>query len=274
MHESYHELLMDIVDHGEDVETRGLTTKELINVELKVGVDNFFFAEPTRSFKRVHDYFFGEMAWYMSGDLRPDFISKYSKFWLTLTNPDGTLNSNYGHLVFYNQREAGASRFLRSDKSTTQYEWCLQQLIKDPSSRKAVVLYNNPEYYFKENRDFICTQLQQFFIRNNTLLSTVYIRSSDAILGLSYDVPWWSVVQQSLLLDLQECGYKDLKLGETTIFIGSVHVYNDKLNLVKAMLEDTVKYANVSLKKSIPLHESASWYKTNLENNYLTINVL
>lgn len=196
----------------------------------------------------------GELCWYFSGSVKANDISKYSAFWDRLKDGHSEVNSNYGYLVFYKKRNG-----------ITSYEWCLNQLKSDKDSRQAVALYNDNDYYYYGNKDYICTQLQNFLIRSGKLLSIVYLRSSDAILGLQYDIPWWSIVQQQLSLDL------DIPCGEILVNIGSSHFYEDKFELVNKILSDKKEYYFVKLKKPVELGHDMTWYEENI-NNFIEIN--
>jgi len=251
----YFDLLAEVHNTAPTIISRGLETKELIEKKLSLDTTNLYSVDSVRELPLIKKYLFGELSWYFSGSRDVDDIAKYSKFWNKIKNEDGTVNSNYGHLVFY-----------KSNKyCNTQYNWVKDQLIIDQFSRKAVILYNDKDLYYYNNKDFCCTQLQQFFIRNGKLHSIIYIRSSDMIKGLTFDIPFWSIVQQQLLFDLKD-KYGDLELGGLSINIGSVHIYKNDLELVKNMINSNNKRIyQVKLKEKIELHYPQSWYEKNIE---------
>lgn len=254
---SYHSLLKSLHLCGNEVTVRCLKTKELINTQFVIKDYNFYSCE-SRKLETILDYLYGEFAWYFSGSRNVNDISKYSKFWLKLKNEDNTVNSNYGWLIFYKGKQSG-------------FDWSYNQLIKDINSRKAIILYNDRDCYYDNNKDFICTQLQHFFIRNMTLYSIIYLRSSDCILGLTYDIPWYSIVHQQMYLKLLE-NYKNIKLGGIYVNIGSIHVYENKFNLLEKIVNSINNYYFIKLLSEIPLHKSIKWYEDNLEK-YLKINL-
>lgn len=240
----YFDLLSEIHHFGETVVTRNLETKELLNVVLDVDDYNCFSVEDCRPWEEIKKYLYAELAWYMSGDRDITKILPYSKFWESIRNPDNTANSNYGDLVFYRRNSHGF----------TSFDWALQVLADDKHTRKALVLYNDKEFFSHGNRDLICNQYQHFFIRYNMLLCTVALRSSDAIYGLTYNIPWWSFVHQRLhRLLVEEC-YSDLKLGPITAFISSSHIYENKYSLVDKMVNSRLKqYKFLNMHAHIPL---------------------
>lgn len=251
----YFRLLWEIINNGKVTNPRGLETKEIINARLTI--DNYnFWSLPERPLKKTLPYLYGELAWYFSGSRLASDIGKYSKFWLKLADKDGIVNSNYGYLVYYKSNKNGL----------TSFEWAAQTLAKDPHSRQAIILYNDRDSYYKGNKDFICTQLQHFLIREGVLYSIIYLRSSDAILGLSYDIPWWSIVHQSMAM------YLDVKPGKIDVNIGSSHIYANKYKIVADMLVNPEhNFFHLELKKPIPLKMGFPWYESNI-NNYFSLN--
>ena len=248
----YSDLLYKL-SRAEEIETRGLKTKELIVVNLVVEHTNLFYHKEFRPLEKVKKYLYGELAWYMSGSRDVADIAKYSKFWNKIKNENDTVNSNYGYLVFYK-----ANIDFR-----TSYQWCLDKLRQDKNTRKAIMLYNDRDYFYEENRDFVCTMCQQFFIRNNILISMVYIRSSDAIKGLTYDIPWWSIVQQQLAKDL------NVGFGAIAVTIGSSHIYESDYELVDNMvMEDKIESKFVRLMKPIDLGKDMKYYEDNIDSYF------
>ena len=162
-----------------------------------------------------------------------------------------SVNSQYGNLVFYR----------KNFYDFTSFEWAVEKLREDKSTRKALVLYNDKDFFFSSNRDLICNQYQNFLIRDNELKCFVHLRSSDAIFGLTFNIPWWSLVHQQLYLTLLK-DYPDLRLGSILASIDSSHIYENKFELVENMLDSPIKEDRfLRLKKIIPLGKSFEFYK-------------
>lgn len=245
----YQELLEDIYRHGKEIGPRGLKTKELRRVQLHIFGYNAIHTKEARPWKDIRAYLFAEMAWYMCGDRYVETILPHSKFWDKIKNADGTANSNYGDLVFYRQNKFGM----------TSFNWAFKELCKDKDTRKAICLYNDREFFFSENKDLICNQYQHFFIRDNLLECDVALRSSDAIFGLTFNIPWWSLVHQQLFLHLKPI-YPELKLGNIVANISSAHIYENKFELVEKMLAEGIQDRFLELKKVIPLNYNFKFY--------------
>ena len=257
----YFDLLKKVYEWGHEVKTRGLLTRELCGEILVLPDYNAISVEnDIRSWKSIKAYLYPELSWYMSGRLSTDDILPYSKFWAGIQNADGTANSQYGHLVFYR----------RNIKGTTGFDWAARQLEQDESSRKALILYNDVDFMFEENKDLICNQSQVFHIRDGALNCHVYLRSSDMIYGLTFNMPWWSFVHQQMLLRLRRT-YPNLRLGFIQAYLASVHIYENKFELVKKMLYEGVKYQKyhlLNLSQEVELGREFYRYMETIPNVY------
>lgn len=87
----------------------------------------------------------------------------------------------------------------------------------------------------------------------------------DAIYGLFFNVPWWSLVHQQLFFILKK-KYPEIKLGNMEANIHSSHVYLSKLNLVKNILSENQNYHWYKLMGMLPVGESFEWYIKNMKN--------
>lgn len=203
---------------------RGFKINEMIGAHIEIeDPTKVLFTNPARSLPL--EYLADELILYFSGSNKADDFIKASKFWDKIKNPDGTVNSAYGYLIFKN---------LHSTNS--QWNWAKESLIRDKDSRQAIMHYNRPEHQYESNKDFVCTMSNQFFIRDNRLDMITYIRSNDIIRGLSYDAPWFMLLIQCMRNALLPY-YPDLQIGKYIHFAGSLHLYEEHFELAKKMLE-------------------------------------
>lgn len=271
---NYPELLVKILAKGNKISPRGQEIKELNHVQLEV-TNNIFTFQGVRDLNFILNYYWCELAWYMSGDRRAEYIALCAKLWEKIKNPDGTLNSNYGYLIFYHRTHhpsvVGPQALYPSVKveTMTPFDWAVHSLKNDKDSRQAVITYNNGGYNFEGNKDYICTQHQAFYIRQEKLNCYVALRSSDAIFGLTYNMPWWSIVQQQLRLALLPT-YPNLQLGDIIVTIYSAHIYQQHYELVEKMLKTQIDRYHLELTSLIPLGKTLDWYVSNIEH-FLTI---
>ena len=68
------------------------------------------------------------------------------KIWKTVSSREGEINSNYGYLIF-------------SAENKEQYEKVLKTLQADPTSRRAVMIYTNPNMHEQWNRKGMITHV-------------------------------------------------------------------------------------------------------------------
>lgn len=159
------------------------------------------------------EYLRGELDFYMSGSPFLEDIAKYSKFWNKVSDDGRTVNSNYGKLLLYD----------RNSHNYTQFEYAKSMLVRNPDSKKAVMVIYSPENGRVSN-DNPCTMYLQFFIRGGKLQVYVKMRSSDIWFGLPYDVPFFILVQYKMLEELRVY-YPELTIGTYYHQAGSLHLY-------------------------------------------------
>jgi thymidylate synthase len=178
--------------------------------------------------KVIESYTEKEMEWYLSGDRSVESAMKISKFWGKLANPDGTINSNYGHLLFKDTSEGNGG---------TPYEWALNALKKDKDTRQAVMRFNKPKHCYDGNKDFVCTMYANAHIRLDKLNFVVRMRSSDLHFGVVFDWPFFIRVQEMLIADLKD-PYPELTIGSFTFSTDSLHIYERSFDVVNKMIGD------------------------------------
>lgn len=93
--------------------------------------------------------------------------------------------------------------------------------------------FNNTSHQIEGVKDFPCTFIMIFHIRDNKLCATVEMRSNDIICGLVHDLPSFTLFQYLMFLRLREAKYSDLELGTYTHIDNSLHVYERDFELVK-----------------------------------------
>jgi len=223
--------------YSTEIAPRGNKVKETL--DLTLDIDPLYPCPHFESRPFNLKYFAGEMCWYLSRDRDPKDIIHFAKFWETLKNPfNGTVNSNYGSLIF-----------------NDQMSWAYNQLCKDMFTRQAVMFFNRPIYQFEGNKDFICTLNMLFYIRDNKLNARVSMRSQDIIRGYSYDVPFFSFVLQYMRLWLQKNKYPDLELGKLLLRVDNIHIYEDHFELMDSILneKEIIEQPRLELKE-MPFH--------------------
>jgi hypothetical protein len=172
-------------------------------------------------------------------------FGRASKFWLSLANPDGTVNSAYGHLIWQRRshgnlfekpsKEGGAESFERGTILRTPWEWCKRSLINDKDTRQAILRFSLPEHQWVGNKDQTCTMHGNFLIRNDQLHFSVVMRSNDLTLGLVYDLPWFCSLMDKMIEELKFT-YPNLTKGHYTHTVHSLHIYERDQDKILKML--------------------------------------
>ncbi len=136
-----------------------------------------FLADQPTIFGTVNqDYVNAEIDWYVSESTNINTIYKDGreppKAWRMTANKKGEINSNYGLLIY-------------SDKYGDQFQNAVTELLRNPDSRRATMIYNRPTMHTDYNEDgkndFVCTNAVSYYIRNNKISCVVQMRSNDAI---------------------------------------------------------------------------------------------
>lgn len=177
--------------------------------------------------KSPRKYIEKEDEWYMSHELKIDKVSDI-KIWQNVSDDNNEINSNYGNLVF-------------SRNNYSQFTNVVETLKRHKESRQGLVIYTRPTIHYEWNShgasDFICTNYQQFFIRNNKLVCVTSMRSNDSIFGTFNDVPWFHTVIQEMHKALLET-YPELELGEHIFIPNSFHIYERHFDMLRELVEN------------------------------------
>ena len=219
---SFSKTFIDIIKHinaeGTESQPRDLKVREVSLADFDINPAMPIADFPDRKFN--WKYLAGELAWYLHRDSNIDYISKYSGMWSTLTNPDSNeVNSNYGNLVINDE----------------QFSWVIESLKKDLNSRQAIMFFNQPKFQFEGNKDFVCTMYANFFVRNNTLMMKLQMRSNDIFYGLTFDAPFFSFLMQSVYKILVK-DYPELKLGYYFHYADNLHFYEKHFELAEKII--------------------------------------
>jgi thymidylate synthase len=199
------------------IDKSGVKTIELINA--------VFHATEIAIFGTVNrEYVERELKWYRSMSLNVnDIPGGPPAIWKQVADKDGLINSNYGWCIY-------------SEENGNQFSNTLEELISNPYSRRANMIYTRPSMHSDFNKngmsDFMCTNNVQYFIRDGQLHACVYMRSNDAVFGYKNDYAWQRYVQEQLLVAINNRTSSAYGLGEMIWNVGSLHVYERHFDLV------------------------------------------
>jgi thymidylate synthase len=215
----YYQALRLLRDKGSMLDSRAGKTVEATNV-CSILTDTYSRLILDRDRKHSLDYLKKEFLWYMLKDPDISFIKKHAKFWGHVTE-DSIANSNYGCSIFSKRFNYGLS---------SQYDLVKDELTRMPATRRAWWGYTDDKIYNKMSttKDFPCTLMSHFMIRKGKLDQAVYMRSNDLIYGWCNDLPFFSMMQEMLAVDL------GLEPGILTHMAGSLHIYERHFPLLKS----------------------------------------
>jgi thymidylate synthase len=190
----------------------GVKTIEIMNAS--------FLADDEALFGTVNeDYVKRELQWYLSTSLNVNDIPEpIPAIWKSIATPTGQINSNYGWCIC-------------SEDNYEQFNSCVNELQRNPDSRRAIMIYTRPSMQWEYNvggmSDFICTNTVQYLIRDAKVHALVYMRSNDAVFGYKNDYAWQKYV-------LNEVSNR-IGVPEGNIYwnVASLHVYERHFDLVE-----------------------------------------
>lgn len=255
IHDAYLGSLADIYDNPDFTSApRGQKVREKLNYQFQI-THPFPDCIITKDLDRnvvIRDYTMKEYQLYESGSNLAEDFGKASKFWLKLANPNGTINSAYGYLIFKNKShgspfekvqtleegprfDGDGSLYKMETKYRTPWEWALESLKADKDTRQAFIRFSLPEHQWVGNKDQTCTLHGIFMIRDNKLNLTINMRSNDLTLGLVYDLPWFISLMGRMQYDLKDV-YPDLEIGNYTHYVHNLHIYDRDEEKILKML--------------------------------------
>lgn len=231
----------------------GNTTIEIVNAS--------FIADEESIFGEVNwDYVKREEEWYNSMSRSVHSIPGGApQIWKAVADKDGLINSNYGWAIYspengfipdtklqhwHSPEEVAyfegvmlnwTTRFTNAEdiiacQRSSQYSKTLEELKKNPESRRAIMIHTRPsmwlDYNLNGRSDFMCTNAVQYLIRDGAVHAVVQMRSNDGWAGYRNDRAWQQHVLEKLAGDL------GLPAGNLYWNVGSLHIYARNYYLV------------------------------------------
>jgi thymidylate synthase len=216
----YVKLVQHVLRHGKETAPRGMKTREIEDAMIRIeDVKNTLPLGVGRG--TVPGIGAVEACQLLAGVSIPGLVIKVGPQFKNYAEDNGIFHGAYG---------------LRTQG---QYEKVIQRLKDDPDTRQAVVTIWNPELdLLPQKRDYPCTILHQFRIRDGKLNMTVFMRSNDVWLGAAYDFFQFTRVQLAIASIL------GIPTGIYTHHVGSLHIYEQHYEKAEA-LHEAEKYEKV-----------------------------
>lgn len=164
---------------------------------------------------------FAEALWYLSGSNDLDFIRYYASNMAKYSADGRTLTGT----------AYGPKLFTYGEQRLNQWERIKEVLREDPDSKRAFLAIFDPNEVLQlENIDVSCTLGLQFFIRDNQLHMSSYMRANDAYRGMLSDVFSFTFLQELMATEL------GLEVGKYYHNVASVHIYETDYAQTKTVL--------------------------------------
>lgn len=230
----------DIREHFKaELKAERFTTDKTGAKTIEILGATFIADEPAIFGTPVASYIAAELAWYesMSTNIRDIHGSEKNPpvAWRYAADDYGNINSNYGHLVF-------------ADKYFNQYQNAFNELMANPDSRRAQMIYNRPSIWteFDEGgkSDFICTNAQTFYIRDGKLHMVSQMRSNDVVFGYKNDYAWAQYLMDKFVTEWNQIAdeynvstyssapIQKIVKGDLIWSVMNLHVYEKHFDLV------------------------------------------
>ena len=181
-----------------DSAPRGINCREIIGDSVTFDMKYPVVDNPKR--KLSYDFMKAEARWIVAGSNDLSFHPEIYKKLLPYSDNGYTMAGAYGPMIMQ------------------QRDYVVDQLKKEDTRQAALTIWKpNPA----PSRDIPCTLAMQFLIRENFIYTIVSMRSSDAWMGLPYDMYSFTAVTRHIA-ELVDPG---LLLASCTINMGSSHLY-------------------------------------------------
>jgi thymidylate synthase len=225
----YVDLVQHVLKHGKEAAPRGMKTREIEDAIIRI--EDVHHTLPLGVGRgTVPGIGAVEACQLLAGAATPKLVIEVGPMFKNYAEDNGVFHGAYGA------------------RTNNQYAPVIERLKKDPDSRQAVVTIWNPELdLLPEKRDYPCTILHQFRIRDNKLNISVYMRSNDVWLGAAYDFFQFTRVQIAIASVL------GIAPGTYAHHVGSLHIYEQHYDSA-----ENLKYATEPY-ESIPAITGSSW---------------
>lgn len=167
---------------------------------------------------------FAEFAWYLSKDSDKSYIMPYIEAYDREEQQNNKILGAYGPKIFGSKND-----------NKSQYEKIIEQIIKRESTKHAYISISEREDYKYRGQEYEsppCTIGLHFYVRNNKLNLSAFMRSNDAYFGLPHDLFCFTMLQELVALRT------GTELGVYNHYATSMHVYEPKRIKIESYLDE------------------------------------
>ncbi|WGV58741.1 thymidylate synthase [Brevibacillus brevis] len=217
----YLDLCQRILDEGVIKEDRtGTGTTSVFGHQMRFDLSEGF---PMVTTKKLHmKSIIHELLWFLSGDTNVRYLQENGvRIWNEWADENGDLGPVYG--------SQWRSFTGRDGKTVDQIQWVIDEIKRNPDSRRLIVSAWNPAELDKMALP-PCHLLFQFYVANGKLSCQLYQRSGDTFLGVPFNIASYA------LLTHMVAHVTGLEVGDFVHTIGDAHLYLNHIEQVKLQL--------------------------------------
>jgi thymidylate synthase len=207
---AYHQLLRRILSEGVRKDDRtGTGTLSVFGHQMRFDLEQGF---PLVTTKKVHlKSIVHELLWFLAGDTNIRYLKENGvSIWDEWADENGDLGPVYGKQWRSWAKPGGGT--------VDQIQWVLNEIRRNPDSRRLVVSAWNPAE-LDQMALAPCHCLFQFYVAEGRLSCQLYQRSADVFLGVPFNIASYALLTAMMA---QACG---LKPGDFVHSFGDAHLY-------------------------------------------------
>ncbi|WP_438462034.1 thymidylate synthase [Marinomonas sp. PE14-40] len=235
----YIQLLNDVLENGQFKGDRtGTGTYSVFGRQVRYDLAEGF---PLLTTKKLHiRSILHELLWFLKGETNIQYLSENGvTIWDEWATKEGELGPVYG--------AQWRSWKGHDGQEYDQVTELIKGLKSNPNSRRHIINGWNvaclpdeskaPDVNAAEGRMALppCHVLYQFYVCDNKLSASLYIRSNDLFLGNPYNTASLAFLTHMIA---QQC---DMEVGEIVISIGDCHLYSNHIEQAKIQVQRTPK---------------------------------
>jgi thymidylate synthase len=219
---AYLDLMQQVLDHGAEKEDRtGTGTRSIFGHQMRFDLSAGF---PLLTTKKLHlKSIIYELIWFLRGDTNIAYLKEHGvRIWDEWADEHGELGPVYGA-----QWRSWPSR---DGETIDQISWVLNEIQRNPDSRRLIVSAWNPGDLSRMALP-PCHLLFQFYVANGKLSCQLYQRSADIFLGLPFNIASYA------LLTMMMAQVSGLQAGDFVISLGDCHLYSNHFEQARLQLQ-------------------------------------
>ena len=253
----YHSLLQDILNAEEITNQRtGTKIKALPNRVIGYSIGSTLPLINTR--KMFPATAFAELCWTLSGVKELDWLQQHTQMWNEFANDKNQVEAAYG---FRWRHMFGRDQIFSA----------LTALIDDPSDRQIFISAWDNGKDGLGNRwtsNVPCPTCFSMNIINNKLNLTLFLRSSDTIVGLPYDMLMYSLLAIVVTNELR-LKYPELRPGSIAAILSHAHIYEAHYDIAQNLIMNAKEMGKSYVVQDLDLNNCSMLWRLQTVSNII-----